>query len=315
MLCRGRLLSSERAQTVRSDHEEVATGVETVTVGGIERDESHRGGWVLEFDDPFEGDHLDLAHWLPYHLPQWSNRRAAAARYTVGGGELRLHVDPNQPPWCPEFDGQVQVSSLQTGVFSGPVGSTIGQHRFSKDAEVREAQAKRFLYTPRFGRIEARLKAVADPHHMVAFWMIGVEDEPQHSAEICIAEIFGRDVSLASDDAPASAAVGMGVHPFADPAISDDFETIELGGDATEFHVYAADWTPQDITFSIDGTPVKTVRQSPQYAMQLMLGIYRFPLDHDHDGEEFAEQLIHAPAADSHPPEFVVDYVRGYRRT
>lgn len=290
------------------------TEAAAVTAEGMNGDHERESDWILEFDESFGGDHLNLAHWLPHHLPQWSNRRAAAARYVVGGGELRLHVDPNQPPWCPEFDGQVQVSSLQTGVFSGPVGSTIGQHRFNRDAEVRQAQAKRLLYAPQFARIEARLKAVADPHHVVAFWMIGIEDEPEHSAEICIAEIFGRDVSPAEEGHPASAAVGMGVHPFADPHITDDFETVELGGDATDFHVYAAEWTPDDITFSIDGTPVKTVRQSPQYPMQLMLGIYRFPLDHDHDGEEFAEQLIHAPDPDVHPPELVVDYVRGYRR-
>ncbi len=286
---------------------------ETVTDNRIGQDPSPEPGWVLDFDDPFDGDHLNLAHWLPYHLPQWSNRRAAVARYTVGNGQLRLHVDPNQPPWCPEFDGQVQVSSLQTGVFSGPAGSTIGQHRFSADAEVREPQAKRFLYAPRFARIEARMRAVADPHHMVALWMIGIEDEPEHSAEICIAEIFGRDVALARPGHPASAAVGMGLHPFADPSIADDFETVELAGDATEFHVYAVEWMPDGLTFSIDGTAVKTVRQSPQYPMQLMLGIYRFPLDHRHDGEEFADQLFHPPARDSHPPELVVDYVRGYR--
>jgi Glycosyl hydrolases family 16 len=283
-------------------------------MSGTNHNEPGSSGWVLEFDEPFEGDHLDLGHWLPYHLPQWSNRKASAARYTVGGGELRLHVDPSQPPWCPEFDGQVQVSNLQTGVFSGPVGSTIGQHRFHPDAEVHEAQAKRFLYTPQFARIEARLKAVADPHHMVALWMIGIEDEPEHSAEICIAEIFGRDVSPAGDGRPASAAVGMGVHPFADPSIANDFERVELGGDATDFHVYAADWTPDSVSFSIDGLTVKTVQQSPQYPMQLMLGIYRFPLDHAHDGEEFADRLAHPADPHAHPPEFVVDYIRGYRQ-
>jgi hypothetical protein len=34
---------------------------------------------------------------------------------------------------------------------------------------------------------------------MVAFWMIGFEDAPERSAEICICEIFGRDVQR--DDA------------------------------------------------------------------------------------------------------------------
>ena len=47
--------------------------------------------------------------------------------------------------------------------------------------------------------------------------MIGYEDEPDRSAEICVFEIFGRDVRRDG------AAVGMGVHPFGDPRITDDF--------------------------------------------------------------------------------------------
>jgi hypothetical protein len=66
-------------------------------------------------------------------------------------------------PWCPEFDGEVRVSSLQTGVFSGPRGSAIGQHRFSPDAVVREEQEERRLYTPLYGIVETRLRAIDDP--------------------------------------------------------------------------------------------------------------------------------------------------------
>ena len=60
------------------------------------------------------------------------------------------------------------MSSLQTGLFAGPVGSTIGQHRFHPDAVVREAQENRRLYTPRYGGIELRARATDDPRSMVA---------------------------------------------------------------------------------------------------------------------------------------------------
>jgi hypothetical protein len=50
--------------------------------------------------------------------------------------------------------------------------------------------------------------------------------------------IFGRDAR------PGSAAVGMGVHPFGDPAITDEFAAEAIAIDAREFHVYAAEWTP-----------------------------------------------------------------------
>ena len=90
-----------------------------------------RSGYELEFEDTFDGPALDERRWLPYYLPQWSSRERAAARYRLGDGRLTLLVEPDQPPWCPELDGEVQVSSLQTGLFSGPLGSALGQHRFT----------------------------------------------------------------------------------------------------------------------------------------------------------------------------------------
>ena len=66
--------------------------------------------------------------------------------------------------------------------------------------------------------------------------------------------------------------------------------------DAREFHVDAAEWTPDGVTFHADGEQVRAVEQSPNYPLQLMLGIYEF----EHDDSAY-------------PKEFVVDSVRGYR--
>jgi hypothetical protein len=148
----------------------------------------------LEVDDQFERPKLDSGLWIPHYLPQWSSRVASAARFDVGGGRLRLRIDADQPPWSPEFNGWLRVSSLQTGVWAGPLGSAIGQHRFSPSLVVREEQETAALYTPKYGLFEARVRAIADPTNMVAMWMIGFEDVPERSAEICIFEIFGRDV-------------------------------------------------------------------------------------------------------------------------
>jgi len=232
---------------------------------------------------------------VPYYLPQWSSRARSAARYEVADGQLTLRIDADQEPWCPELDGEVRVSSLQTGVFAGAVGSPVGQHRFHPAAIVREAQESVRLYTPQYGRIEVRLRAPSDPRTMVALWLIGYEDEPERSAEICVCEIFGRDVG------PDSAAVGMGVHPFGDPMIVDEFERVHVPIDARELHVYRADWLPDRVEFFVDGELVKTVGQSPAYPMQLMLGVYEFPADGDDD------------RTSGYPKAFVVDYVRGFR--
>jgi hypothetical protein len=268
------------------------------TGGGRAARPDSAAGFTLEFEDDFTGDELDRRRWLPYHLPHWSTRAAAAARYQVRGGELRLRIEADQPPWCPEFDGQARVSSLQTGLFAGPLGGTVGQHRFNPRAVVRESQQPVRLYTPRYGRFELRARAPDDPLSMVALSMIGYEDEPHRSAEICICEILGRDVR------PDQVAVGMGVHPFGDPAITDDFVRVEVDLDAREFHVYAAEWAPDHVDFLVDDRPVHSVGQSPDYPMQFLVGIYELPPD----GDE-------AAGTPRYPKEFVIDYLRAYGRS
>jgi hypothetical protein len=247
----------------------------------------------LEWEERFAGRALDRSRWLPHHLRQWSSRERSAARYRFEGGNLHLGIEADQEPWCPEFDGDVRVSSLQTGCFAGPLGSPLGQHRFNERAVVRERQPPVRLYTPLYGRFEVRARACRDRNAMVAFWMIGYEDEPERSAEICICEIFGRDVG------PRRSGIGVGIHPFADPEIEDEFERVRLPLDAGDFYLYAAEWTPGGVSFSVGGDVVKTVSQSPGYPMQLMLGIYELP-----GGPRDPS---------SYPKEFVVDFVRGYR--
>lgn len=256
-----------------------------------------KAGYEFEFEDTFDGDELDESRWIAHYLPHLSTWERAATRYMVGGGQLRLLMEADQQPWCPELDGPLRVSSLQTGLFAGAPGSTTEQHQFEPKAVVRNGPWDIRRYTPQYGLLEIRLKAIADPRCMVAFWMIGVEDEPERSAEICICEIFGRTV--ASDQA----AMGMGPHPFGDPRIVDEFAAEPVPIDAREFHVYQAEWTPEHIDFFVDGRHIKTVGQSPSYPMQLMLGLY-----------EFADDTNVASDPSAYPKQVVVDYVRGSRR-
>ena len=229
-----------------------------------------RRDYVLEIEDTFQGPTLDERLWIPHYLPHWSSREAAAARYEVGGGLLRLKIEADQEPWNRDVDGELRVSSLQTGVFAGPVGSDIGQHRFRRGLVVREAQESAALYTPRYGLFELRARALDDPAAMVALWMIGYEDEPDRSAEICVCEIFGRDVGRDT------ARVGMGLHPFGDPSITDAFSAESVRIDARQTHTYSVVWAPDLVAFYVDDRRIKVVHQSPSYPMQFMLSIYEF---------------------------------------
>jgi hypothetical protein len=125
---------------------------------------------------------------------------------------------------------------------------------------------------------------------MVALWMIGFEDEPDRSAEICVCEIFGRDVG------PAAGRVGMGIHPFGDPRLVDDFEQVDVGFDLRRPHDFGVTWSPGRVDYDVDGQTVKRSRQAPDYEMQLMLGVY----------------VSRAVAPGEAPIRFVVDHVRGY---
>jgi hypothetical protein len=254
-----------------------------------------RTGYELEVEDTFDGPRLNGRLWLPWYLPHWSSRRAAAARYTMGNGGLRLRIDADQPAWNPELDGEIRVSSLQTGLFAGPVGSGVGQHRFRPDLVVREAQGNVRLYTRRYGLFELDACALDDPSSMVALWMIGYEDEPERSAEICVSEIFGRDVRADS------ASIGVGVHPFGDPSITDDFSRVSVPVDVRDVHSYAVEWTPERVAFYVDQRLVKVVRQSPTYPMQFMLSLY-----------EFRERGAAVDPA-RYPKVFRVEGFRGYR--
>lgn len=255
-----------------------------------------RAGYEVAFHDDFDAPTLDEAHWLPHYLPHWSTPDRTAARFEIGDGVLRLRIEADQLPWCPDLDGDLRVSSLQTGVFAGPVGSGLGQLQFHPDVVVRTAQQSRALVTVHHGLTEARMRALDHPRAMVALWMIGLGDTPDHSSEICVAEIFGRDVR--SD----GARVGMGVRSWADPAITDDFVAEELPIKVGDWHTYAADWTPERIAWYVDDRLVRVVEQSAFYPMQIMLGIYELPIADD------------PRRSADYPKVFEVDWVRVSRR-
>ena len=247
------------------------------------------------FDD-FEGSDLNRAVWIPHYLPQWSSRADTAATYEVGGSELRLTIPAGQGLWCPDdHDPPLRVSGVQSGVFSGEVGSTIGQQPFRDGLVVREFQPTQWGWTPEYGLLEVRARMELSPRSMASVWMVGLEDEPSRCGEICVFEVFGDALSVESDQP--TAAVGMGVHPFRDPALTDDFAAPRLSIDVSEFHVYAADWQPGRVDFTVDGRHVRTVHQAPDYPMQMMVAVFDFPNKADA-----------APA--DHIPLLSLDYVR-----
>jgi len=246
---------------------------------------------VLE--ERFPGRELDRDVWLPCYLPHWSSRAASAATWSVREGELHLSIPPEQPLWCPDTHPEpLRVSCVQTGSFSGPVGSTVGQQPFADGLVVRQEEPVFRGWTPEYGRVAVRMRMALDEASMAAFWMSGFEDRPERSGEICVAEVFGNAVR------PGSAAVGMGVKAFRDPQLTEEFEAVRLPLDVADVHDYAVDWTRGRLEFSVDGEVVRELHQAPDYPVQLMIGVFDFP----------AQARGRAPGF---VPELVVSAVRG----
>lgn len=269
--------------------------------GGVHPDDGHhadvldRTGYQLEFDESFTEPELDPDRWVAHYLPHWTTPERSAARYELEPGLLRLRVDADQPAWRVE-DGEMRVSNIQTGTFSGPLGSLIGQHRHRPDLAVTTPQAVRRLYTPSSGLAEAVLRASPDSTCMLAFWLVGFEEEsPSSSGEICVAELFGDAIG------PRHSGVRMGVKAHNDPHLHDDMEEIALNLDATDWHTYSAEWTPDRVRYFVDDRLVRAVHQRIDYPLQLMVDLFEFPEGTDRDRAAY-------------PKLGEVKAVRGYRR-
>jgi len=252
--------------------------------------------YTLLFDEEFVSPFLDSTKWLPYYLPHWSSRELSKPNYEVKDGKLILKITKNQKPWCPEFNGNVKCSSIQTGNYAGAPGSSIGQHKFfNLNAVVREQQLNEKKFVPQYGYFEMKAKFAASKTNVVALWMIGYEDKPERSSELCIMEVKGWNIK---DD---SVKIGMGIHKFNDKNINEDFTEHAYQIDVRKFHVYAAEWKPDTINFYIDNVLVKTINQSPNYPMQFMLGIYEIP------------ELGVEEHSVNYPKKFVIDYFKAYK--
>lgn len=238
-------------------------------------------------EERFTGTELDSSRWVASYLPAWSSRAASAATYDLGPHGLRLSIPAQHPLWCPDLhEDPLRVSAVQSGSWSGPVGSTQGQQPFRDGLVVREEQPTLHGIVPHHGRVEVECSARIRPGSMFSAWMVGMEDEPERCGEICLVEVFGSTVT------GGTAEVGRGIHPFRDPALTEEFAAPRTTLDIARPHVYAVDWRPDGIDWSIDGEPVASSTQSPDYPMMLILGVFDFPSATPHAGADLVPELV-----------------------
>lgn len=246
--------------------------------------------------DDFDQADVDRTTWLTSYLPAWSSRSASAATYAVENSGLTLSIPPTQGVWCAgDHEPPLRVSGLQSGSWSGPVGSTRGQQRFREGQVVLEEQPRFEGWLPSSGRVEIRCAMSLSPRSMAALWLSGFEDDPEQlqCGELCVVEVFGKDLGPEP-----SAEVGVGIKAFRDPALRQDFAAPRLPVDVSEMHTYAVDWDASAAVFTVDGEEVRRCADPPTYPMQVMVGVFDFP-----DWSDGADDHL--------VPTLTVDWIRG----
>ncbi|MFC7727223.1 glycoside hydrolase family 16 protein [Nocardioides sp. GCM10028917] len=241
------------------------------------------------FRDDFDGDGLDRSVWLPHYLPAWSSRAATFASHRLEDGRLVLDVPVDHPVWCPDDHAPpLRVSGIQSGSWSGPVGSTRGQQRFADGLTVKEEQPRFEGWLPASGHVEIRCAMELSHRSMAALWMAGFEDDEEQlrCGELCVVEVFGNALR------PGSAEVGVGIKAFRDPALTQDFAAPRVDVDVSGFHAYAVDWDADVAVFTLDGEELRRCPRPPTYPLQLMVAVFDFPADSTGDDHHLVPRLV-----------------------
>ncbi|MFK4850483.1 hypothetical protein ACI3KT_02500 [Microbacterium sp. ZW T6_19] len=219
------------------------------------------------FDDDFAGG-LDTAKWIPHYLPHWTTPERSEARYGVTAEGLELRIEEDQLDWRPE-DAPLRVSNLQTGEYSGPLGSHRGTHRHRPDGlVVRTETPCRLMFAPHRGRIDITVSAGADERCMLAAWLAGTEHLSElDSGEICVFEIDGSAVGPTT-----SARTGIKAHH--DPRLSTDMAEVQLPFDAREAHTWTVIWGDGETIIGCEGVVLRRILQAPDYPMLLLIDLF-----------------------------------------
>jgi beta-glucanase (GH16 family) len=202
---------------------------------------------------------------------------------TCGGGKTVTSTAPTPPPatqsWADEFDGPANslpdpakwtydlggggwgnqeletYTNLAQNVHLDGMGHLIVHVERAGSGFTSARLKTQGLFSAQYGRIEARIRLPFGQGIWPAFWMLGSNISsvgwPQ-CGEIDIMEHVGRDPSVNYGSVHGPGYSGGN-------AISSRYTLPGSARFADDFHVFAIQWAPKTITFSVDGAAYKTV--------------------------------------------------------
>jgi beta-glucanase (GH16 family) len=231
----------------------------------------------LLWDDEFSGSagsRPDPGRWEV----ETGSRRGTLQRYT--GSTANVAVDGR---------GHLLITARRTAAGGYTSGAIQTQGRFQT----------------RYGKLEARIKLARGQGLWPAFWAVG-SDYSQvgwpASGEIDMMENFGNDPFeiTGSIHGPWRTQHGYALH-------RDERSPISL---ANAFHVYGVTWSPNKITFTLDGRPYATV--TPRSLSQGQRWVFNKPF-YLILNLAVTDRWAGSPAKTEFPVSMEVDWVRVYR--
>ncbi len=173
--------------------------------------------WVLRWQDDFAGSTLNDANWTP----------------SIGAGynnELQYYT--GRPDNIKVENGVLQLTALKEA-YNG--------HNYTA-GRIESRQKVDFTY----GRVEARMKLVEGQGLWPAFWLLPTTGNWPEGGEIDIMELLGHEPGKTYGTCHYTVN-GQITSPGA-------FYVLPNGSFADSFHVLAVEWTPDAITWLVDGT-------------------------------------------------------------
>lgn len=93
-----------------------------------------------------------------------------------------------------------------------------------------------------------------------------------------------------------------GILPWKDIQLHEECHEDWVAINATEFHI-VIDWHMDRVDYHVDNNLIRSIKQSPNYEMQFLLGLYERPKE--------VARVLPKPV---YPVFCDIDYLRGYRR-
>ncbi len=229
--------------------------------------------WAEEFDGPT----LDTNIWN-FNLGDGCPQKCG-----WGNNERQIYTDSNHRI----EDGKLVITArLQDGGYTSTRITTKDNFQFQ------------------YGRAEARLQLPQGTGVWPAFWMLGANiDEVgwPRCGEVDILEYVGRDPHMAYNALHTQASHGRTVH-----SNRTYFPDLETG-----FHVYAVEWSADEIAFYIDDQMTYSVRPSQKseevwpYEQPFYL-LLNLAIGGNFGGPKVDDSIF--------PQTYVIDYVRLFKR-